>query len=145
MAVIERPPAVLLVPLNPGSPFVGRASRPVMVEMSVRIASPAVASGVERALGGGRVSGSAGVADHDRNQAAVAAVTNGRLDADLGRDADDRKGSDLGVAQREVERGALERGHRELVEDRLRLARSELGQELKTGESRRNGETISST
>jgi len=54
---------------------------------------------VERALGGGAVSGSAGVGDHDRNQAQVGAVPDGGLDPDLCRDADDREGGDLQVAQ----------------------------------------------
>jgi hypothetical protein len=89
--------------------------------------------GVEGALGGGRVSGSAGVYDHDRDEAAVTAVSNGGLDAHLGGDADNRKGDDLRVAQRELERGALEGGHREPVEDGLRWERGELGHERKAG------------
>src|SRR4029453_13278120 len=72
-----------------------------------------------------------GICDHDGDEAAVGAVANGGLKGELDRNADEHKGGDLGVAQRELQRGALECRHRELVEDRLRWAGSELWHQLK--------------
>jgi hypothetical protein len=50
-------------------------------------------------LGRSMVPGSAGISDHDRDEAAVGAVPDRGLDPDLGRDAGDRKGGDLCVLE----------------------------------------------
>jgi hypothetical protein len=76
---------------------------------------------------------SAGVGDHDRDEAPVRPVPNGGLDPDLGRYADDCKRSDLRATQRELERAALECGHRKRVEDGFRGERGELRHELERG------------
>ena len=54
-------------------------------------------------------------------------MPNRRLDPDLQRDAGDRHGTDAAVAKGNVQGRALERGHRDLVEDGFARKRSQRG------------------
>src|SRR4029078_4208328 len=87
----------------------------------------------ERPLPGPVVAGTAGAGDDDGDVTEVGAVSDGRLDADLHRYPADRERGDATGAERDVERGALERGESDLVEDRLARAWGELGQKLEAG------------
>src|SRR5262245_55942321 len=60
-------------------------------------------------------------------------MANRRLDADFSRHAGNDEGVDAAVAEDDIERRALERGHRDLVEDRLARQRAELRDNLESG------------
>ena len=100
---------------------------------------------VERALGGGVVPGSAGVGDHDRDEAQVGAVANGGLDPDLDRDADDREGA-ICASRSANSSGVPSKADIESLSKTASDARGRSsGTIWNPGESRRNGETTSST
>ena len=75
----------------------------------------------------------AGVLEDDGEKAQVRRVTNRRLDAHLERDPGDGERDHAAVTERELQRRPLERGHGQLVEDRLARARLELRRQREAG------------
>jgi hypothetical protein len=103
----------------------------VIVEMSVRITSPAVASASsERWAAEGFPAPQASVTTTGMRPRSAPWRTVGSIPTSV---ATPTVAKAVTVAQRELQQRALECGHRELVEDRLRCSRSELGQQLESG------------
>ena len=72
---------------------------------------------LQGALGRLRIARAARIGDDDRNLAEVHGMSNRRFNPDFQRDAGDRHRGNAAVAQGNIQRRALERGHRDLVED----------------------------
>ena len=74
-----------------------------------------------------------GITRHHRDEAQIGRMADGRLEAHLHGDSHDRERHDATVTQGELERGADEARHGDLVEDRLACPWRHLRSELKSG------------